>query len=196
MSGDQSMMLRKQPTHIPELNTKQGNPLTAVLRILSLLKLWKNVFFFPPNQIQAGSWLPCWDTSLLFAPCRKGSGGDWENSQSWELGHVRGQEEDALHQRSAARGAEVHHPPATRAPLHCCGHPLQGLLPSQGGYLLPPSNAKPSPDSPLPLENGSFRGNYRTESKTIPRRVSVLGPECVIALNPVPLMLRTSSVHE
>lgn len=50
MSGDQSMMLRKQPTHIPELNTKQGNPLTAVLRILSLLKLWKNVFFPPkPN---------------------------------------------------------------------------------------------------------------------------------------------------
>lgn len=146
--------------------------------------------------MQGGSWLPCWDTSLLFVPSRKGSGGDWENGESWELGHVRGQEEHALHQRGAARGAEVHHPPATRAPLHCCGHPLQGLLPSQGRWLLPPRNPAPSPDSLVPLENGFFRGNYRTEPKTMPRRVSVLSSECVTGVNPVPLMLRTSSLHD
>lgn len=58
MSGDQSMMLRKQPTHIPELNTKQGNPLTAVLRILSLLKLWKNGFFSPQTKSKQGVGFP------------------------------------------------------------------------------------------------------------------------------------------
>ena len=85
MSGDRSMMLGKQPIHMPELEIERGNPGWC---FKNPLPPDAGKICFSQNQIRGGSWLPCWGTSPLFVPSRKGAGGDWENRQSWKLGHV------------------------------------------------------------------------------------------------------------